>query len=123
MSNLFSEVILSVDINTSANEVYQYNFPQTNQKARNIQSLTANEINKLQPNVIMMSPPCQPFTRVGLKLDVHDPRCSSFLHLVNIFPQLETVNHVLMENVVGFETSEMRHSFIKALVNSQFYYR
>jgi len=122
-SGLKSEVVLSVDINTSANEVYRFNFPNLNQKARNIQSLTSMELNELKPDILMMSPPCQPFTRVGLKLDVNDPRCSSFLHLVDILPQLKTINHILMENVVGFENSEMRDIFVKALKQNGFHYR
>lgn len=118
-----AEVVFSVDINTAANEVYQHNFPHTNQQSRNIESLTAKEINKLKPNIIMMSPPCQPFTRVGLKLDVEDSRCSSFLHLLEVLPNLETVSLILMENVVGFEKSEMRNAFIKTLKNCAFYIR
>lgn len=123
VANVGAEVIFSVDINSAANEVYRHNFPQTNQQARNIESLSAQEINKLKPNIIMMSPPCQPFTRVGLKLDVEDSRCSSFLHLLDVLPHLATVNWILMENVVGFEISEMRKAFIKALKNCDFYYR
>lgn len=123
MANVGAEVVFSVDINTSANAVYRHNFKQTNQQARNIESLSAKEINKLRPDVIMMSPPCQPFTRVGLKLDVEDSRCSSFLHLLDILPHLETVSFILMENVVGFETSEMRNAFTKALKNCDFYFR
>lgn len=115
--------MFSVDINTAANEVYRHNFPKTNQQARNIQSLSAREINALAPNTIMMSPPCQPFTRVGLKLDVEDPRCSSFLHLLQILPDLATVKYILMENVVGFETSSMRNSFVEALYKCQFHFR
>lgn len=123
MANIGADIVFSVDINTSANEVYKYNFPSTNQQARNIESLKAQEINKLKPDVIMMSPPCQPFTRVGLKMDVEDTRCTSFLHLLEVFPHLETVNYVLMENVVGFETSEMRMTFIKTLKGCGFYFR
>lgn len=117
------EVVFSVDVNNAANEVYRHNFPTTNQQARNIISLSAKEINRLKPDVIMMSPPCQPFTRTGLKLDVNDPRCASFLHLVDIFPHLESVEYVLMENVVGFETSAMRDAFTQALQISSFHFR
>lgn len=123
MANVGAEVVFSVDINTSANDVYHYNFPETNQQARNIESINAQEINKLKPNVIMMSPPCQPFTRVGLKLDVEDSRCSSFLHLLDVLPHLNTIVWVLMENVVGFETSEMRNMFTQTLKRCDFNYR
>ena len=118
-----NEVVLSIDINTSANEVYRFNFPHTNQQARNIESLSIEEVNKLKPTAILMSPPCQPFTRVGNKLDVKDPRCRAFLHLVDILPQLQTVNYILMENVVGFECSEMRRLFIEALKSNGMWFR
>lgn len=34
-------------------------------------------------NTIMMSPPCQPFTRVGLKKDLADARTDAFLALLD----------------------------------------
>ena len=77
----------------------------------------AKEINKFCPNLVMMSPPCQPFTRVGLKMDVKDPRCSSFLHFLEILPSLTSVSFILMENVMGFENSEMRKIFTGILSN------
>jgi tRNA (cytosine38-C5)-methyltransferase len=85
--------------------------------------LTAEEINKIGPKIVMMSPPCQPFTRVGLKMDVKDPRCSSFLHFLKILPNFKTIEFILMENVVGFENSEMKNAFTETLDRCQFYYR
>ena len=123
MSGCDTKVVFSVDINDSANEVYRHNFPATSQQSRNIGSLTADEINKLGPKIVMMSPPCQPFTRVGLKLDVNDPRCSSFLHILEILPNLNTIEFILMENVVGFEDSEMKNAFTETLDQCQFHYR
>jgi tRNA (cytosine38-C5)-methyltransferase len=52
-----------VDINTIANKVYHHNFPNTKLLQRNIKSLSANEINDSGIDMIVMSPPCQPFTR------------------------------------------------------------
>lgn len=31
-------------------------------------------LDKLSFNMVLMSPPCQPFTRIGLRKDVNDPR-------------------------------------------------
>lgn len=59
-----AEVLLAIDINEIANKVYKHNFPAVNLRASNIQSLTADEINKLTPDMILLSPPCQPFTRL-----------------------------------------------------------
>ena len=58
-----SEVIMAVEMNTACNEVYMHNFPKTKVVNRNVCSLTAEEINELNPDMILMSPPCQPFTR------------------------------------------------------------
>jgi hypothetical protein len=62
-SGILGEVTAAVDINNLANKVYQHNFPITKLLQRNIQSLSAKEINDYCIDTILMSPPCQPFTR------------------------------------------------------------
>ena len=57
------KVVAAADINTTANSVYRHNFPGTRHLQRNIQSFTADELDKLQLDVLTMSPPCQPFSR------------------------------------------------------------
>ncbi|XP_025072597.1 tRNA (cytosine(38)-C(5))-methyltransferase isoform X4 [Alligator sinensis] len=37
--------------------------------------------------MILMSPPCQPFTRIGLQGDVSDPRTKSFIYILDILPR------------------------------------
>lgn len=118
-SLITGEVATSIDINPMANIVYKHNFPSTNLLNRNIQSLTSEYINNLNVDTIFMSPPCQPFTRNGLKQDVQDPRSSSFSHLLSLLPNLN-VKYILIENVKGFETSEMRGILISTLENCQF---
>lgn len=71
-------------------------------------------------NCILMSPPCQPFTRVGNKKDIGDARTNALLHICNILDKLETVSYILMENVKGFETSQARDLYIDALKRSKF---
>ncbi|XP_017782245.1 PREDICTED: tRNA (cytosine(38)-C(5))-methyltransferase [Nicrophorus vespilloides] len=121
-SKLPGEVIASVDINTVANHVYGYNFPETNLLNRNIQSLTPKFINSLEVDTILMSPPCQPFTRNGLQKDVDDARTCSFTHILQILPELK-VKSILIENVKGFECSEMRERLIEALQAAGFNYQ
>lgn len=69
-----------------------------------------------------MSPPCQPFTRNGLKKDTEDARTCSFTYLLQILPELE-INYLLMENVKGFEMSNMRNKFVRALEESEYIYQ
>ncbi|XP_046968768.1 tRNA (cytosine(38)-C(5))-methyltransferase [Vanessa cardui] len=122
-SGLNGEVMLAVDVNNVANEVYKYNFPDTPLLNKNIQSLTPDYIDKLNVNTILMSPPCQPFTRNGKYLDESDPRTNSFLHLINMFVHLDNIEYILMENVKGFECSTVRNMFINKLKECKFDYQ
>lgn len=113
-------MITAADINTVANEVYKHNFPNTNLFNKNIQSLSATYISQLNVNVILMSPPCQPFTRNGKFLDESDTRADSFLYLISILDQLSNIEYILMENVKGFECSIVRNIFTKKLQECNF---
>lgn len=57
------EVVLAVDINTVANTVYRHFFPTTNLRDLNILSLSPEQFDAYRPDILLMSPPCQPFTR------------------------------------------------------------
>lgn len=122
-SGLPGEVVAAVDINTVANSVYHHNFPNTTLFERNIESISAKELKKLNVDTILMSPPCQPFTRNGKYLDHSDPRTKSFLYLLAILDQLDSVEYILMENVKGFETSTVRNLFIDKLKECNFEYQ
>ena len=63
------EVVAAADINTTDNSVYRHNFPDTRHLQRNIQSFTAAELDKLQLDIVTISPPCQPFSRLGRRGD------------------------------------------------------
>uniref|UniRef100_A0A674NYF5 tRNA (cytosine(38)-C(5))-methyltransferase n=1 Tax=Takifugu rubripes TaxID=31033 RepID=A0A674NYF5_TAKRU len=105
-SNLSYQVVAAVDINTTANQVYTHNFPNTALLNKTIEGITLEEFNKLSFDMILMSPPCQPFTRIGLQRDLDDPRTKSFLHIVDLLPRLSKAPlYILLENVKGFEKS------------------
>ncbi|XP_062363625.1 tRNA (cytosine(38)-C(5))-methyltransferase isoform X6 [Cinclus cinclus] len=59
----YAEVVAAVDVNTLANDVYKYNFPSTPLWAKTIEGITLKEFDRLSFDMILMSPPCQPFTR------------------------------------------------------------
>ncbi|XP_043823225.1 tRNA (cytosine(38)-C(5))-methyltransferase isoform X2 [Dromiciops gliroides] len=74
--------------------------------------------------MILMSPPCQPFTRIGLQGDVTDPRTKSFLHILHILPRLQKLpKYILLENVKGFEVSSTRGLLVQTLENCGFKYQ
>lgn len=111
-----------MEINPTANTVYRHNFPQTKLFEANIEGLTVNDIKKIGVNTILMSPPCQPFTRNGLQKDLQDPRTTSFVHVLQLLPHLD-IENILVENVKGFETSQMRDLLVQALVSGDFNYQ
>ena len=122
-SGVSGVIVAAAEINTVANEVYQHNFRSAKNINRNIESLTANEINKMKIDTILMSPPCQPFTRVGLQKDSKDNRSSSFLHVMSLIPEIRSLQCILLENVKGFEQSETRDMFVSCLVQAGFNYK
>ncbi|XP_023776030.1 tRNA (cytosine(38)-C(5))-methyltransferase isoform X3 [Cyanistes caeruleus] len=74
--------------------------------------------------MILMSPPCQPFTRIGLQGDVSDPRTKSFLYILDILPRLQKLpKYLLLENVKGFESSSARNELLQTLGTCGFKYQ
>lgn len=66
-----------------------------------------------------MSPPCQPHTRNNVhNKDMNDPRSKSFLHLCSLIETLPLENlpfMIVLENVVGFESSQSFNIWSNAL--------
>lgn len=111
-----AEIVASIDINTNTNAVYAHNFPTTPHLNRNICGMTAKEVDNFKPDVFVFSPPCQPFTRQGLRRDNQDRRTDSFFQLMTILGEMECPpSYLLMENVQGFETSNTREHFVGIL--------
>lgn len=62
------------------------------------------------------SPPCQPYTRNGKRLDTDDPRAEPLLHLIDVLRGMAYPPAALvLENVEGFEHSESRRRLVDAL--------
>ncbi|KAJ6220231.1 hypothetical protein RDWZM_006043 [Blomia tropicalis] len=120
--------ITGVDINTTANEIYKHNHVGDEDKSignilleRNIQSISVKELDKNRYNLITMSPPCQPFSRLGLKRDLSDNRCNSFRHLMSTLPLLENKpEYIMLENVKGFETSDAHQLLVETLIRCDY---
>ncbi|XP_076275838.1 tRNA (cytosine(38)-C(5))-methyltransferase [Rhynchophorus ferrugineus] len=122
-SRVEGEVKAAIEINNVANQIYKHNFPETNLLNLNIEGLTVKIIEKLDVDTILMSPPCQPFSRNGNQNDVNDHRTDSFRHILNLLPKLINIKNLLIENVKGFEVSEMRNILINALVECNYHYQ
>eukprot|EP00735_Rhodelphis_limneticus_P014380 TRINITY_DN83_c0_g1::TRINITY_DN83_c0_g1_i1::g.14789::m.14789 TRINITY_DN83_c0_g1::TRINITY_DN83_c0_g1_i1::g.14789 ORF type:complete len:366 (+),score=37.26,sp/O14717/TRDMT_HUMAN/39.44/6e-83,DNA_methylase/PF00145.12/2.3e-42 TRINITY_DN83_c0_g1_i1:54-1151(+) len=116
-----ARVLSAFDINDVANRVYQYNYS-SRVNPRNIASLGADFFDRLNADLWMLSPPCQPFTRNGLQKDVGDARTISFLQVLHDIKLMKNKpRYILLENVKGFETSEAHQQLVET-VDSQGYH-
>ena len=67
-------------------------------------NLNLRRLNKMDISAIVMSPPCQPFTRQGLQKDIGDARTEPLLNVIKMIPDLERLDYALVENVKGVST-------------------
>ncbi|KAK2575123.1 hypothetical protein KPH14_008844 [Odynerus spinipes] len=122
-SGVAGNIVAAVDINPVANDVYKHNFPEVLLMNRNIESISEEEIINLNVNMILMSPPCQPFTRVGLQKDKLDNRSCSLFRVLKVIPRISSLKYILLENVKGFENSQTRIELLKCLEDCNFNYK
>ncbi|KAI9325910.1 S-adenosyl-L-methionine-dependent methyltransferase [Zopfochytrium polystomum] len=110
-----ASVVASFDINPVGNVVIAHNFGVAPiQKV--VESLTAKQLDEYQVNCWLLSPPCQPYTRGGKKLDDQDLRARGLLHLVELLPQLANPpKYIFLENVLNFEVSRSRDLLLAQL--------
>uniref|UniRef100_A0A182Q262 tRNA (cytosine(38)-C(5))-methyltransferase n=1 Tax=Anopheles farauti TaxID=69004 RepID=A0A182Q262_9DIPT len=117
------EIVSAIDVNPIANTVYSHNIGVKTVRNGNILSLSADKICKLNIDVILMSPPCQPFTRNGKFNDINDRRTDPFRHICDLLDKITTVDFILMENVKGFEQSQACEIFKGRLNEAGFHYQ
>ncbi|KAJ3029625.1 UNVERIFIED_CONTAM: tRNA (cytosine-5-)-methyltransferase [Siphonaria sp. JEL0065] len=110
------KVPAAFDINHVTNAIYTHNF-KTQPLQTAIEKLSKKDLDKYQATTWLLSPPCQPFTRGGKKLDHKDARSKGLLHLINLLPTLDfPPTYILLENVLNFEVSRSRDLLVSMLV-------
>lgn len=81
-------------------------------KQTDITTLTAADLSRLNADLWLLSPSCQPYTVLNpLAKGAADPRAQSFLHLIDdVLPELSAHDmhprYLLVENVAGFQVRE-----------------
>eukprot|EP00906_Rhabdomonas_costata_P007922 RCo011320 len=114
--------VCPIEINSVANAVYRHNFRQPVLE-RDIRTLTTTDVVGLGCDAWLLSPPCQPHTRQGLRRDEQDPRSESFLHVLSLLEGLDPSSlprFLLLENVAGFEASETHRRACGVLLSRGF---
>ena len=106
----------AVDINEAANTVYKHNFQNTPLITKAIETVSEKFLRDLNTYLVVMSPPCQPFTRQGHKKDVDDQRCNGLQSVISYLERgILKPNWILLENVKGFDESEAFENYVKCL--------
>lgn len=108
------EVAAAYDISPAANEVYTLNHGDA-PIARELATISAEAFAAHGADTWLLSPPCQPFCRMGNKRDVEDPRSRAFLNLVRILDAAPP-QRLALENVEGFLGSES-HDLLMATLH------
>lgn len=98
------QVEAAYDISPAAQAAYLLNHGEAC-LAREVASLPRSQILAHGAHLWMMSPPCQPFCRMGNQQGLEDSRSRAFLRLLEILDEAPPV-HLVLENVSGFRGSE-----------------
>ncbi len=108
-------VLAAYDVSEAANATYVLNHG-LEPKARELATLPMEELASLGADTWLMSPPCQPFCRMGNHRDLEDRRSRAFHHLVECFKQAPP-EQLVLENVNGFLGSDA-HALLSAAIRS-----
>ena len=98
------EVVAAYDVSEAANATYALNHGQE-PRARELATLPLKELVELRADTWLLSPPCQPFCRMGNHRDLEDRRSLAFCHLMDLFREAPP-DQLVLENVVGFSGSD-----------------
>eukprot|EP01054_Gregarina_sp_Poly1_P007375 Gregarina_sp_Poly_1__7374@NODE_407_length_8828_cov_117_859034_g331_i0_p2_GENE_NODE_407_length_8828_cov_117_859034_g331_i0NODE_407_length_8828_cov_117_859034_g331_i0_p2_ORF_typecomplete_len361_score33_71DNA_methylase/PF00145_17/5_4e40_NODE_407_length_8828_cov_117_859034_g331_i014382520 len=109
------------DVNNLCGFVYKENFPEATVHRRSIEHLKLRDFERLQCDVWLMSPPCQPFTSSGKKLCEQDSRNAALTNITNILEKLEGLPWcIFLENVPNFSESNPRGKLVQVLQSRGF---
>lgn len=93
-------VLAAYDVSEAANATYALNHGQE-PRARELATIPQGELAELGADTWLLSPPCQPFCRMGNHLGLADRRSRAFTHLMDLFREAPP-DHLVLENVDGF---------------------
>lgn len=97
--------------------MYASNFG-LNPIATNVEHLPLAFYEKLDADIWLMSPPCQPFTRGGRMRDSADTRSIGLLYLIDVLGKMKKPpRYLFLENVLNFEVSEC-HRLLMGMLSS-----
>jgi len=90
-------VVAAYDVSPAANATYALNHGDA-PRARELATIPTRELADLGADTWVLSPPCQPYCRMGLKADLADARARAFLRLLEILAEAPP-ERLVLENV------------------------
>jgi site-specific DNA-cytosine methylase len=97
-------VAAAYDVSEAANATYALNHGHQ-PKARELAAVPLAELAAHRADTWLLSPPCQPFCRMGKHQGLEDRRCRAFRHLMELFREAPP-ERLVLENVSGFLGSD-----------------
>ena len=109
-------VLRAIDHDEHAHHVYGLNHG-SHAIRRNLASVKPSDLEGAE--AWWMSPPCQPYTVRGRRLDLDDPRAQSFVHLLGLMErgEVQPPRRLALENVPGFPGSRA-HGRLRAVLRA-----
>jgi site-specific DNA-cytosine methylase len=98
------DIQAALDIDQTAKCVYERNFARP-YRCCELATISAETLASYPAELWWMSPPCTPFTKKGNRKDDEDPRTIALMNLIQIALEIKP-ELVVIENVIGFETSK-----------------
>ncbi len=98
-----AQVVAAIDLNPESLAVYRHNFPHPTVTMA-VEHLRNDQLATWRADLWWLSPPCQPFTRRGLRQDLADRRCRGLRAVINAIDRIRPP-YVALENVPGFRDS------------------
>jgi site-specific DNA-cytosine methylase len=103
------QVAAAYDVSEPANATYELNHGDR-PWPRELATVPLAELNAHGADAWLLSPPCQPFCRMGNHQGLEDRRSRAFRHLMDLFLDAPP-HHLVLENVEGFLGSDA-HSLL-----------
>jgi len=114
-------VVAAFDVDEAARDTYEANHGER-PRARELATLPAGDLAALGADTWLMSPPCQPFCRMGNRRGLADRRSRAFLRLMELFDAAPP-EHLVLENVEGFLGSDAHELLLARLGRHAFHWR
>jgi len=109
------QVLAAYDVSEAANATYQLNHGDL-PRPQELAAVPVAALAAHGADTWLLSPPCQPFCRMGNHQGLEDRRSRAFRHLMEVFREVPP-DHLVLENVVGFLGSDA-HALLSERIRS-----